>query len=180
VEVAALRVAAPSCGGTVNDALLAAVSGALQSLLRRRGEVLAEFRVAVMVGGREMASAGGPGNRAVPLVVSVSAAREPGERLARLSGGGSVGASCGTGRPLLAALEPLFRVAASAGLYRRYLRHQRRMHTLVSNVRGPDRPLTFGGAPVVAIIPVAVGEAGNLSVQFIIHRPVLRGDLDDH
>jgi diacylglycerol O-acyltransferase / wax synthase len=166
-ELAALRVAAHRHGGTVNDALLAAVSGALQSLLRRRGEMLGEFRVAVMVGGRVTASPGEPGNRAVPVVVSVPAVGEPDERLARLTGTVRVARAAVTGPPLLAVLEPLFRVAASAGLYRRYLRHQRRMHTLVSNVHGPDRSLAFGGAPVAAIVPVAVGETGNLSVTFV-------------
>ena len=97
-------------------AFLGAVSGALQSLLRWRGEMLGEFRVAVMVGGRETASPGGQGNRAVPPVVAVPAAREPEERLARLTGTFRVARPAATGPPLLAALEPLFRVAASAGL----------------------------------------------------------------
>jgi diacylglycerol O-acyltransferase len=47
------------------------------------------------------------------------------------------------------------------------MNHQRRLHTLVSNVRGPDRPLTLAGAPVAAIVPVSVGEAGNLTVNFV-------------
>ena len=44
---------------------------------------------------------------------------------------------------------------------------QRRLHTLVSNVRGPDRPLTLDGAPVSAIVPVAIAESGNLAVTVI-------------
>jgi len=34
-------------------------------------------------------------------------------------------------------------------------------------VHGPDRPLTLDGAPVSAIVPVAVAEAGNLTVNVI-------------
>jgi diacylglycerol O-acyltransferase len=62
----------------------------------------------------------------------------------------------------------LFRAAAALGAYRWYLRHQRRIHTLVSHVRGPDRPLTLAGAAVTGIIPVAVGEAGKLTVSFTV------------
>ncbi|MGW3960566.1 WS/DGAT domain-containing protein [Amycolatopsis sp. NPDC005003] len=40
------------------------------------------------------------------------------------------------------------------------------MHTLVSHVRGPAEPVTFGGAPVRAAIPLSVGETGNLTVVF--------------
>jgi diacylglycerol O-acyltransferase / wax synthase len=40
------------------------------------------------------------------------------------------------------------------------------MHTLVSHVRGPEQPVTFGGRPIQAIIPAAVGEAGNTTVSF--------------
>jgi len=43
---------------------------------------------------------------------------------------------------------------------------RRRLHTLVSSVRGPDRPVTFGGATVTAVIPVAAAEAGNLTATF--------------
>jgi hypothetical protein len=60
----------------------------------------------------------------------------------------------------------LFRAAAALGAYRWYMNHQRRMHTLVSNVRGPEQPVTFGGRPVQAIIPAAVGEAGNTTASF--------------
>ena len=146
-------------------AFLAAVSGALQSLLRRRGEVLGEFRVAVMVGGRGTASAGGPGNRAVPLVVSVSAAGEPesGWRGSRVI---LVGASCGRRAPAsrrAGAVVPCGRI--------------RRAVPAVSAPPASDahscqqcarpRPAVYlRGAPVAAIVPVAVGETGNLSVTF--------------
>jgi hypothetical protein len=47
------------------------------------------------------------------------------------------------------------------------MRHQHRLHTLVSNVHGPDRPLTLASVPVSAIVPVGVAEAGNLTVNVI-------------
>ncbi|NJP96289.1 DUF1298 domain-containing protein [Nonomuraea sp. FMUSA5-5] len=63
---------------------------------------------------------------------------------------------------------PRFRALAVARLYRRYLRHQRRIHTLVSNVRGADRPLAVVGAAIRQMIPVAVAENGNVTVSFEI------------
>jgi hypothetical protein len=46
------------------------------------------------------------------------------------------------------------------------MNHQHRLHTLVSHVRGPEQPATFAGARVGQVIPVAVAEAGNLTVSF--------------
>jgi len=63
--------------------------------------------------------------------------------------------------------QPLLRVLAAVGLYRLFMNHQRRLHTLVSNVHGPDRPLALAGAPIAAVIPVSVAEAGNLTVTFV-------------
>jgi hypothetical protein len=60
----------------------------------------------------------------------------------------------------------VFRAAAALGAYRWYMNHQRRLHTLVSHVRGPGQPVMFAGATVSAIIPVAVAESGNLTVAF--------------
>lgn len=45
---------------------------------------------------------------------------------------------------------------------------QRRLHTLVSNLRGPERTVCFAGARVRSILPVPVGEAGNLTVSFVV------------
>ena len=50
IDLAALREAVHRRGGTVNDALLVAVAGALRSLLAERGESVPVFRIAVMVG----------------------------------------------------------------------------------------------------------------------------------
>ena len=72
-----------------------------------------------------------------------------------------------TGRSPAAVPPTLLRFLAATGLYRLYMRHQHRLHTLVSNVHGPDRPLTFDGAAVAAIIPVTIAEAGNLTVNVV-------------
>jgi diacylglycerol O-acyltransferase / wax synthase len=54
---------------------------------------------------------------------------------------------------------------ARTGLLRWFINRQRRIHTFVTNVRGPDEPLTLAGAPGRAVI--AIGNAvGNVTVAF--------------
>ena len=166
-ELAGLRTAAHRHGGTVNEVLLTAVAGALHTLLARRGERIGAFRIAVMVAGRRVASADTLGNQVAPLLVGVPGAGAADERLTRIVGTVRAERASPAGRPPAAVPQPLLRVLAAAGLYRLYMNHQRRLHTLVSNVHGPDRPLTLAGAPIAAVIPVSVAEAGNLTVTFV-------------
>jgi hypothetical protein len=49
---------------------------------------------------------------------------------------------------------------------------QRRLQTLVSNLRGPQEPVRLGAAPVARIVPSSIDETGNLTVHFV--RPLLR------
>ena len=164
-SLVALHAAGRRHGGTVNDALLTAVGGALHTLLEGRGEHVETFRIAVMVAGEKEASADMPGNQAVPLIVDVPGTGTPTERLARMSGAVRAARASTPGRSPAAVPPMLLRFLAATGLYRLYMRHQHRLHTLVSNVHGPDRPLTLNGAPIAAIIPIVVAEAGNLTVN---------------
>jgi diacylglycerol O-acyltransferase / wax synthase len=166
-DLEALRAAAHRHGGTVNDVLLTAVAGALHTLLERRGEPIEALRIAVMVAGHRAAAADTLGNQVAPLLVGVPGAGPPAERLARIAGTVRAERVSTTGRPPAAVPQPLLRVLAAAGLYRLYMNHQRRLHALVSNVHGPDRPLTLAGAPIASVIPVSVAEAGNLTVTFV-------------
>jgi hypothetical protein len=161
VDLAALHAAGRRHGGTVNDVLLTAVGGALHTLLERRGEQVEAFRVAVMVGGRRAPSADSPGNHAVPVIVDGPGTGTPAERLERMAG------AVRAARPPTPVPPTLLRLLAAVGLYRLYMRHQDRLHTLVSNVPGPDRPLTLDGAPITAIIPIDIAEAGNLTVTVV-------------
>ncbi|MEZ0074211.1 wax ester/triacylglycerol synthase domain-containing protein [Planotetraspora sp. GP83] len=166
-DLAALRAAAHLHGGTVNDAILAAITGALHRVLEGRGESVEAFSVTVPVAARRTATTSGLGNQVGPLLVSLPGAGDPGRRLARIadvirSRRGSVAAP-----PAVYPLGPSLRFASRLGLYRWYMRHQRRLHTVVSNVRGPDRPLTIAGATIRAIIPLSVSETGNVTVSFI-------------
>jgi len=166
-SLVALHAAGLRHGGTVNDVLLTAVGGALHTLLEGRGEHVGTFRVAVMVAGCRAASADAPGNQAVPLLVDVPGTGTSAERLERMSGAVRAARAPTTGRSPAAVPPTLLRFLAAAGLYRLYMRHQHRLHTLVSNVHGPDWPLTLYGAAVAAIIPIAIAEAGNLTVNVV-------------
>jgi diacylglycerol O-acyltransferase / wax synthase len=167
VERAALRAVAHRAGGTVNDALLVAVAGALGTLLTSRGqEVVDPLLVTIMVTARRSAGRTGPGNAVTPLVVAVPVAGDPADRLRHFAGTVRTARGTATGPPLVALLGPVFRLVAAAGGYRWYLRRQRRFHTLVSNVHGPDLPLTLAGRPVEAVLPLAAGDAGNVLVSF--------------
>ncbi len=166
VDLAQLRTAAHRAGGTVNDALLVAVAGALGELLAGRGESVDPLVVTVVVSARPAAGTDRMGNANAPLVVAVPTTGDPAGRLRRFAGTVRGARGTATGPPLPALLGPVFRVLAAAGGYRWYLRRQRRFHTLVSNVPGPDRPLQLAGRPVEAVLPLAAGESGNVTVAF--------------
>jgi WS/DGAT/MGAT family acyltransferase len=165
-ELAPLRAAAHRLGATVNDAVLCAVAGALHRVLDGRGETVDSFAVAVPVAGRRTASATGLGNQVAPLLVSVAGTGDPANRLRAVAAQVRAGRDKATGPPPIAVLGPVFRLAATLGGYRWYMNHQHRLHTLVSHVRGPEQPIGLGGVPVRAMIPVGVGEAGNITVSF--------------
>ncbi|MEU4541514.1 wax ester/triacylglycerol synthase domain-containing protein [Streptosporangium sp. NPDC023825] len=167
-DLAELRAAAHRCGGTVNDALLTAITGALRALLAHRGEAADTLTVGIMVGGRRVAATDRLGNEARPLVVTLPAAGDPPGRLEKVATILAARKERMSGPPVIALLTPLLRGAIRLGLYRWFMRRQRRIHTLVSNVRGPDRPLTFAGAAIRALVPLAVSESGNIPVSFDI------------
>jgi hypothetical protein len=60
---------------------------------------------------------------------------------------------------------PAFLLLARTGLLRWFARHQRVVQTFVTNLHGPEEPLTFGGAAVRAIIAIPT-TTGNVTVTF--------------
>ncbi len=165
-DLAALRAAAHRHGGTVNDAVLTAVAGALHRVLASRGESVDAIAIAVPVAGRRSTTASHLGNQVAPLLLTVPATGDPAQRLRQVAAAVQAGKASATGPPPIAVLGPVFRAAAALGAYNWYMNHQHRLHTLVSHVRGPEQPVTFGGARVGHVIPVAVAEAGNLTISF--------------
>lgn len=161
-----LRAAAHRHGASANDAVLVAVAGALRRLLLARGEDVGTFVITVPVSGRAAGNGPALGNAVSPMLVAVPATGDVAGRLKGVAAQVRATKAAAAGPPPIALLGPLFRPMAALGGYRWYMNHQHRMHTLVSHVRGPAEPVTFGGMPVRAAIPISVGEAGNLTVVF--------------
>jgi len=168
-RLAALHAAAADVGATVNDAVLVAVATALSDLLAARGESVPAFGVGIVVAGRRSADVAHLGNLTSPLLLTVPAAGPPGERLRRIAGvvRRERDAAAATATEAVAVAGPLIRFAAATGLYGRWLRSQQRLHTLVSNVPGPPAPLTLGGLGVSRLVPIGVGDSGNVTVSFV-------------
>ncbi|MEO5833481.1 MAG: wax ester/triacylglycerol synthase domain-containing protein [Nakamurella sp.] len=164
-DLADLSVGAHAHSATINDVLLTAVSGALATLLRERGESADEFVLSVSVSGRRDLDAPQLGNRVGAMLVGVSAR---GDTLHRLSEIAETTRSRrrSRGRGASAALlGPAFRVLAQWGAFRWFVDRQRLVTTFVTNLRGPTSPMTFLGATVTTVIPVTL-TTGNVTVSF--------------
>ena len=60
---------------------------------------------------------------------------------------------------------PAFLLLARTGLLGWFASHQRVVQTFITNLHGPEDPLTFGGTPVRAIVPIP-STTGNATVTF--------------
>jgi diacylglycerol O-acyltransferase / wax synthase len=88
------------------------------------------------------------------------------ERLGQVEAFVAARKAAANGPAPIAVLGGLFRVLARLGVYRYYMNHQHRFHTLVTHVRGSIEPVMLGGHEVTAAIPVGAGEGGNMTVYF--------------
>jgi hypothetical protein len=161
-----VRAVAHRFGATTNDAVLVAVAAALRRVLEGRGERLDPAVITVPVSGRHVEQAPDLGNMVSPLLVPVPTAGPMSVRLARVAATVRTGKADAAGPPPIALLGWLFRPLAGLGVYRWYMNRQRRFHTLVSHLRGPDHPMSFGGLRIEAAVPIGVAEAGNCTVCF--------------
>ena len=161
-------------GGTVNDAVLAVVSGALRAWLQTRGEAVTAHttvKALVPVSVRSETHSGALGNRVASYVVDLPVGEQsPVMRLHQVSyrmkahkdTGQAVGARglaelAGFAPPTLHALGA--RVASS--LSRRWF------NLVVTNVPGPQQPLYAGVAKMLAsypVIPLAKGQAVSIAL----------------
>jgi diacylglycerol O-acyltransferase / wax synthase len=163
-DLAAIRDLGHTYGGTVNDVVLAAVAGALRTLLAARGEQLGEITITVPVAARRAASGGELGNQIGIMPVTVPAAGDFGTRATRTAEITRDRKSRARGASAVL-FVPAFLLPARTGLLRWFASHQRVVQTFVTNLHGPEDPLTFGGAPVRAIIPIPP-TTGNVTVTF--------------
>ena len=130
---------------------------ALHKYLLARGESVEPIAVAVPVSGRRR---GGRREALVaPMLVEVSTSGGVPERIAQVEAAVRAHKKAATGPPPIAILGGMFRLLARLGVYRFYMNHQHRLHTLVSHVRGPAEPMTLGGHQVA--LPYGRGWRGR-------------------
>ncbi|MFI7705609.1 wax ester/triacylglycerol synthase domain-containing protein [Nonomuraea sp. NPDC049480] len=167
-DLAGLKAAAHLHGGTLNDAVLTAVTGALRELLKARGETVDELAVMMPVALRRTTDTGHLGNQINPMIVTLPADGDSGQRLTRITVAVRKAKKAATHPSLIALLGPVFLLATRLGLHRWWMAHQRFMHTLVTNVRGPEQAMSLGGSLIGEIIPMPVSENGNMPVTFAV------------
>jgi diacylglycerol O-acyltransferase / wax synthase len=168
------RAVRAACGGTVNDVVLAVVTGALRRWMMTRGEPLRErttVRALVPVSVRARHGNGASGNNISAYFVELPVGEgDPLRRLSRVSaamaahkaGGQAVGATtlirlAGFAPPTLHSLGVRLASQFSSQLY----------NVLVTNVPGPARPLYAMGARMLdmyPVVPLAGGQAVAIGI----------------
>jgi diacylglycerol O-acyltransferase len=156
--------AAHQSGGTVNDVILTAITGALRVVLLGRGEDLPAFVVSIPMSSRPQLIHGELGNHSGVVPVLLPATGPFPARLAAIANVTRAAKRHQRGAST-SLLGPVFRLLAALGVYQHFIDHQRSIHTFVSNLRGPDIPVTLCGHPVGSIVPIAVA-SGNVTVSF--------------
>jgi len=153
-------------GVTINDVVLAAVTGGLRRLLVSRGEHLTGLELQVLVPvGVPHDDGHALGNDVSAMLVRLPVwCADPGERLALVAASAERAKRHGQAaayRVLIDALDALPQplLAGVAGV----MQHQPVVNLVVTNVRGPASPLYAHGARMLEVYPI-VPLAGNLSL----------------
>jgi diacylglycerol O-acyltransferase / wax synthase len=162
-ELAVVKDVAHAQGATVNDLLLAAVTGGVRALLVARGAPVEGLILyaSVPVALRAQADSGGLGNQVGLMVVPLPVGEpDPAQRLQHITRATTERKR----RPeRLASLRPAGSLTILRAL-NRYSRHQRIVDVFVTNVPGPQRPLYLLGARLLEVFPV-VQVAGNVPLS---------------
>jgi WS/DGAT/MGAT family acyltransferase len=165
-DLASVQRVAHAHGTTVNDIVVTAVTGALHTVLRQRGENLDRFVISVPVSGRRSVGARHLGNEVGVMTVPVTVTGALDERLAAIARNTRLRRPA-TASASAALLGPVFRTLARLGAYRWFVNRQHLVSTMVTNLRGPDVHLSFLAAPITEIIPVTP-ISGNVTVAFAV------------
>lgn len=166
VDLARVRAAGHEHGATVNDVILAAVAGALGSLLAYRDEWVGHVVASVPVSGRAGATAAQLGNQVGVLPVALPVAGGRLERLRSIAAATRAHRTEARGASAVL-IAPLFRGLAALGAVRWFMERQHLVTTFVTNLRGPDAPVSFLGSTVSEVVPLAL-VAGNVAVSFAV------------
>jgi WS/DGAT/MGAT family acyltransferase len=165
-ELAEVKDAAHAHGATVNDLLLAAVTGGLRAMLVARGTPTDGLTLyaSVPVALRAQTDTATLGNQVGLMVVPLPVGEpDPAQRLQHITRATTQRKR----RPeRLASLRPVGSLTILRAL-NRYSRHQRIVDLFVTNVPGPKRPLYLLGARLVEAFPV-VQVAGNVPLSVAV------------
>lgn len=188
-DLDAIHAVARAHGASVNDAVLAAITGALARLLADRGEAVDRFVVSIPVSGRAADTGAELGNQIGIMAVDLPASGAPGDRIEAIAAitGSQKRAHRGASPALLV---PVFRLLDAVGLLRWFTDHQQMVNTFVTNLRGPDTQVRLLDRTVEELIPVN-STSGNVRVAFgvfsyaraltvtVVADASLRGELAD-
>ena len=165
-RLAEVKAVAHGHGATVNDLLLAAVTGGLRALLLARGTPTDELTLyaSVPVALRAQADTAALGNQVGLMIVPLPVGEpDPAQRLQHIT----QATTARKRRPeRLASLRPAGSLTILRAL-NHYSRHQRIVDLFVTNVPGPKRPLYLLGARLVEVFPV-VQVAGNVPLSVAV------------
>jgi diacylglycerol O-acyltransferase / wax synthase len=150
----------------VNDALVSAISGAMHACVERRGEEPPPFVIAVPVAVRRGTTAADPGNAFTEARARIPGGGDPRQRLADVAAVMRQRKVSTMQPATLVVAAAVVRAMLATGVYDRYMRRQRHLHTVLTNLRGPGQRVTLAGAPITAMLPLAVGGGGNVTVTF--------------
>ncbi len=169
IPLDAVHDAGVTLGGTVNDVVLAAVAAGFRALYAHRGEAPPHpFTAMVPVSTRVAGLEGQPGNHVSAMMIELPLGDDPVTGLAFI-------AEAVTERRerhypegtevLLHAADHL--APPALHLLARLVAHQPFADVVVTNMPGPRRPLSFGGAIIEEMIPI-VPLGANLPVSIAV------------
>jgi len=172
-DLALVRSVAHSHGGTVNDAVLAAVAGGARTLLSARGELRPAMvvKASVAVSLRQRAGRLAGGNRVGVIIAPLPVGEPDASRMLTQI------VAATRRRKARAPYQPSSRLLLHWMI--RGMARQRLVNLLVSNLPGPPEPVRFAGAQVLEMfqfgvvqgnVPVSVGAlsyAGHLTLGVV-------------
>jgi diacylglycerol O-acyltransferase / wax synthase len=155
VDLEGFHAMARSSGGTINDAVLAAVATGLERLNAARGETPAVLYASIPVALRQVGSANELGNRVTGMRVPLRMG--PGtltSRIKQIAGYTRLHRAFRLD-PAAVGLFAAVRDLLGSSVGRWYIERQRLINVFVTNMVGPSEPLSMLGAEVLDIVPVA-------------------------
>jgi WS/DGAT/MGAT family acyltransferase len=171
-DLPAIRSARKQLGGTLNDFVLAAASGAIRRFLTKRGVQVDDliFRAQIPMSIRTEAERGSPGNRVAMLLADLPLDEpDPRERLNRVieTTKKMKRSRQRAGVELLEELSD--RVLTSIFVFFANLAsRQRSFNVVITNVPGPPRPVYLLGAQMLEIYPlVPLAESQALGIALV-------------